>query len=412
MKNKLFQLSILIPFLSFSQFEIADPASVGFSQKRLNKITEISQDYIDKYNIPGVITIISRKGKIVYYEAFGNKTPKRKRKLEKDDIFRIYSMSKPIAGVAIMQLYEKGKFQLSDPISKFLPEMKNLKVMNELGRTEDLKSEIKMHHLLTHTAGFSYGFSNNSVDKLYSKLNLFMSKDLNEFAAKVAKLPLRSEPGKQFIYSVAVDLTGLIIERISGKSLDEYYNENIFTPLGMEDTYFKVPKNKHDRFLKRYILDGETEIIKEYPAEKNMAMSDYINNSMLSAGGGLVSTALDYFKFAECLRNGGALNDIRILSPKTIKFMTANHLESILDIPSESKSFGFGIGLGIVTNSIKNEIVGSDGEYYWQGPSSMFWVDPVEEIVVVSMFNIHRPPFNKRNDIKIATYQALNESYQ
>ena len=137
-----------------------------------------------------------------------------------------------------------------------------------------------------------------------------------------------------------------------------------------------------------------------------MAMSDYINNSMLSAGGGLVSTALDYFKFAECLRNG-VLNDIRILSPKTIKFMTANHLESILDIPSESKSLD-SVRLGIVTNSIKNEIVGSDGEYYWQGPSSMFWVDPVEEIVVVSMFNIHRPPFNK-NDIKIATYQALNE---
>ena len=412
MKKKIFGLSLFISFLSFSQLEIATPASVGFSQKRLNRLSEISQNYIDKYNIPGMIIMISRKGKIVYNEAFGNRGPERNEELKKDDIFRIYSMSKPIAGVAIMQLYEKGKFQLSDPITKFLPEMKNLKLMNDLGKIEDLMTEIKMHNLLTHTAGFSYGFSDNPVDKLYSDLDLFMSKDLNEFGDKVSKLPLRSKPGKQFIYSVAVDLTGLIIERISGKSLDEYYKENIFIPLGMKDTYFKVPKNKLDRFLKRYIRNNETGAIEEYPAIKNMAMSDYINSSMHSAGGGLVSTALDYLKFAECLRNEGLFNGVQVLSPKTVKFMTSNHLESVSELPAKSKSFGFGIGLGIVTNSIENKIIGSDGEYYWQGPSSMFWVDPIEEIVVVSMFNIHRPPFNKRNDIKIATYQALTESYE
>jgi len=406
-----FIISLFLSFSSFSQLTEVSPESVGMSSERLKRITNLSNQYIDDYNIPGLITIVSRKGKIVYNKAFGNRGPERKKKLDKNDIFRIYSMSKPIAGVGIMQLYEKGKFQLNDPITKFLPELKDLKIMSEDGQMEELEKEITMHNLLTHTGGFTYGFSNHPVDKLYSEENLFLSKDLDEFIKKVSKLPLINQPGKKFTYSIAVDLTGLIIERISGKSLEKYYNDHIFSLLGMEDTFFKVPKNKRKRFVTRYKFDDTDSVVK-FPSVKNQAMGDYINESMYSAGGGLVSTAIDYMKFAECLRNGGKYNGVQILSPKIVKFMTSNHLESVTSLPPRSKSFGFGIGVGIVTNSIENKIVGSDGEYYWQGPSSMFWVDPVEEIIVVSMFQIHGTPFDKRKDIKIATYQALTESYQ
>ncbi|MAJ50726.1 MAG: hypothetical protein CMB82_03805 [Flammeovirgaceae bacterium] len=420
-----FFLCVIVCFLSnvgYSQLIEEKPENLGISSERLERITELSKAYINDFNIPGIVTIVSRKGKIVYYKAFGKRGIQDESALLKDDLFRIYSMTKPVTAVAIMQLYEQGKFQLNDAVSKFLPELKDLKVLNVEGELENISSTMRMHHLLTHTAGFSYGFSDDSVDIQYANANLFLSENLQDFVNRVAKLPLKFQPGVRYQYSIAVDLTGLIIERLSGQSLDKYFSKNIFKPLGMKDTFFQVPIGKRDRFLTRYKYDVKNKYPIEYPAIPKQAMSDFIDVSMFSGGGGLVSTAMDYMIFAESLRNGGIYNGQRILSSKTIKFMTKNHLESVIK-PFEggdmnflkkrnSDGLGWGIGFGLVTESTKKRIVGSDGEYYWQGPSSIFWVDPVEDIIVVSMIQIMNAPFDRRSDIKIATYQAIEESYE
>ena len=418
-------LCIIICFfanVAYSQLIEVNPENMGMSSERLERITELSKEYINDFNIPGIVTIVSRKGKIVYYNAFGNRDVQGENKLLKDDLFRIYSMTKPVTAVAIMQLYEQGKFKLNDPVSKFLPELEDLKVLNEDGDLESISTTMSMHHLLTHTAGFSYGFSNDKVDIQYSHPDLFFSENLDDFVNRVAKLPLKFQPGTRYNYSIAVDLTGLVIERLSGQSLDKYFSENIFKPLGMKDTFFQVPEDKRDRFLTRYRYDQKNNYPVEYPATSNQAMDDFINVSMFSGGGGLVSTAMDYMIFAESLRNGGEYNGERILSAKTIKFMTKNHLESVIkpyqggDMDflkkRNSDGLGWGIGFGLVTDTTKKQIVGSDGEYYWQGPSSIFWVDPVEEIVVVSMIQIMSAPFDRRSDIKIATYQAIDDTYE
>jgi CubicO group peptidase (beta-lactamase class C family) len=418
-------LCIIICFFAnvgHSQLIEVNPENMGMSSERLERITELSKEYINDFNIPGIVTIVSRKGKIVYYNAFGSRDNKGEKKLLKDDLFRIYSMTKPVTAVAIMQLYEKGKFKLNDPVSKFLPELEDLKVLNEDGELEAVSNTMSMHHLLTHTAGFSYGFSNDKVDVQYSHPDLFFSENLDDFVNRVAKLPLKFQPGTRYNYSIAVDLTGLVIERLSGQSLDKYFSENIFKPLGMKDTFFQVPEDKRDRFLTRYRYDQKNNHPVEYPATPNQAMDDFINVSMFSGGGGLVSTAMDYMIFAESLRNGGEYNGERILSAKTIKFMTKNHLESVIkpyqggDMnflkKRNSDGLGWGIGFGLVTDTTKKQIIGSDGEYYWQGPSSIFWVDPLEEIVVVSMIQIMSAPIDRRSDIKIATYQAIDDTYE
>lgn len=418
-------LCIIICFFAnvgYSQLIEANPENVGMSSERLERITELSKEYINDFNIPGIVTIVSRKGKIVYYNAFGKRDVQGETKLLKDDLFRIYSMTKPVTAVAIMQLYEQGKFNLNDPVSKFLPELEDLKVLNEDGDLESISTTMRMHHLLTHTAGFTYGFSDDQVDIQYSNADLFLSENLKDFVNRVAKLPLKFQPGTRYHYSIAVDLTGLIIERLSGQSLDKYFTENIFEPLGMNDTFFQVPNDKRDRFLTRYRYDLKNKYPVKYPSNPRQAMSDFINVSMFSGGGGLVSSAMDYMIFAESLRNGGAYKGQRILSSKTIKFMTKNHLESVIkpfqggDMDflkkRNSDGLGWGIGFGLVTDTTKKRIVGSDGEYYWQGPSSIFWVDPVEEIVVISMIQIMSAPFDRRSDIKIATYQAIDETYE
>ena len=418
-------LCIIICFFAnvgYSQLIEANPENVGMSSERLERITELSKEYINDFNIPGIVTIVSRKGKIVYYNAFGKRDVQGETKLLKDDLFRIYSMTKPVTAVAIMQLYEQGKFNLNDPVSKFLPELEDLKVLNEDGDLESISTTMRMHHLLTHTAGFTYGFSDDQVDIQYSNADLFLSENLEDFVNRVAKLPLKFQPGTRYHYSIAVDLTGLIIERLSGQSLDKYFTENIFEPLGMNDTFFQVPNDKRDRFLTRYRYDLKNKYPVKYPSNPRQAMSDFINVSMFSGGGGLVSSAMDYMIFAESLRNGGAYKGQRILSSKTIKFMTKNHLESVIkpfqggDMDflkkRNSDGLGWGIGFGLVTDTTKKRIVGSDGEYYWQGPSSIFWVDPVEEIVVISMIQIMSAPFDRRSDIKIATYQAIDETYE
>ncbi len=422
MKKSFVLLGLLTTVLSFAQLDQVDPKQEGVSAERLERISEVSKSYIADEKVAGIATMVSRNGKIIYAKAFGERGVDDSKTLKIDDLFRIYSMTKPIVAVAAMQLYEKGMFHLSDPISKFLPELAELNVMDEEGNLTPNKEPISMQQLLTHTAGFSYGFSNSKVDQEYNKAELWTSKDSDDFIKRVAALPLHYKPGERWHYSIAVDLTGVIVERLSGMGLDEYLQTHIFEPLGMVDTFFEVPKKKMNRFLPNHYYDYGEKSLKtvQETKEKYNAMSNYEDVSMFSGGGGLVSTAMDYMLFMEALQNGGSLNGNRILGPKTLQYMIRNHLsgsieqkggagENPLDEASNN-GFGFGLGFGLVTNSVNNSIIGSEGEYNWGGAAgTVFWIDPVENVSVVSMIQLMSSPWKLREDLKVAVYQALDQ---
>lgn len=392
--------------------DLADaPASeAGMSAERLDRITQMSQRYTAEGKLAGVATLVARDGKIVHFEAVGQRGVADDRPMTKDALLRIYSMSKPITAVAAMMLYEEGKFALSDPVEKFVPELADLDVLVD-GELVPAERTMTMRHLLTHTAGLSYGFNpRDPVDQKYGEVQPLRAKDLDEFAERLGTLPLVFEPGERWHYSVAVDVTGLIVQRLSGMSFDAFLAERVFAPLGMEDTFFNVPKDKLDRLLPNHRWNRE---------EQRLAQIErpYQDTELFSGGGGLVSSTMDYLRFAEMVRRGGELDGARILSPKTVQFMTANHLPATLtgsgsgENPgkrSGSESFGFGLGFGINTSPIANGILGSVGEYNWGGAAgTVFWVDPVEEMVVVGMIQLMGSPWPLRRELHVLANQAI-----
>jgi CubicO group peptidase (beta-lactamase class C family) len=428
------KLGILIVALTLmSSLAIARPLAttnaeeVGMSTDRLERITEMTQRYVDEGKLAGAVTMVARNGKLVHFEAVGNKGADDERALEKDDLFRIYSMSKPITAAAAMQLYEQGKFHMSDPVHKYIPEFKDLKVLNANGEQVPVENHMTMQQLLSHTTGLSYGFNpdGDPVDKFYADANLWGQKDLDGLMATLGKLPLKFDPGAQWHYSVAVDVTGAVIERISGQHFDEYLAENIFAPLGMNDTFFEVPESKVDRFLPNHYWDAGASKLATIAGTdgSGVAMQDYSDVSLYSGGGGLVSTALDYLRFAEAMRNGGELDGVRILGAKTVNYMAMNHLPATVTsgggsgenplLGGANGGFGFGLGFGVVTDTVSSGVMGSVGEFNWGGAAgTVFWIDPVEEIVVVGMVQLMGSPWNLRGDLKVATYQAITDSYE
>ena len=405
------------------------PERQGMSSDRLQRVLAMNKRYTDAGKVPGIITAVARNGVLVHQSAAGVKGVHDQRPIAMDDLFRIYSMTKPITAVAAMQLYEQGKFQTTDPVSKFVPELKDLNVYED-GLIRPVKREMTMRQLLNHTAGFSYGFdANNPVDKMYIEAGLWGAKDLDEFVIRLAKLPLMFEPGESWQYSVAVDVTGLVVQRLSGQPFDEYLREHIFDPLDMVDTSFSVPADKLHRLLPLHGFDPETdkavsmervkEVFPQFPLlyENCGALCDYENVTLYSGGAGLVSTLRDYLRFAVAMRNG-ELDGVRILSPKTVNYMRMNHLPSIggrsaiVDAVTRDPVPGiaWGLGFALVTNPVQQGVIGSAGEYYWGGgASTIFWIDPVEDIVVVSMMQI-LGGYTYRSDLHVATYQALLES--
>lgn len=396
--------------------DTAKPRQVGMSEERLARITDITREYVDEGKIAGVITMVARHGKLVHFEAVGSRGADDDRPLTKDALFRIYSMSKPITAVAAMQLYEQGLFQLSDPISKFVPELAELTVLNGDGEEEPANGPITMQQLLTHTAGFTYGFDpDDPVDQQYRESQALGVKDLDEFVTVLGGLPLKYQPGTQWHYSVAVDVTGLIVERLSGQPFDEYLAEHIFEPLGMTDTFFSVPEDKWVRFLPNHRWDAAAGELKTLGAP---SYDRFQNVTMFSGGGGLVGTAMDYMRFAEMLRNGGSLDGQRILSPRTVEFMTMNHLPASISSGGSGEApglggralngFGFGLGFGLVTDVPASGVMGSVGEFNWGGAAgTIFWVDPVEDFVVVAMIQLMGSPWPLRSELKVAVNQAI-----
>jgi CubicO group peptidase (beta-lactamase class C family) len=415
----------------------SSPERQGMSSDRLELMKTMSQRYVDQGRVAGIVNLVLRNGKVVHFNATGQRGVDDKRPLAKDDLFRIYSMTKPITAVALMQLYEQGKFQLSDPLTKYVPEFEDLQVLDAQGKLHSVTKPMTMHHLLTHTTGMSYGFvpQFDPVDAEYAKSDIWAAKDLDDFAAKIGKLPLKFQPGSRYHYSIAVDITGLIVQRLSGMAFDEYLDKNIFKPLGMKDTFFAVPKSKQNRFLPNHFFNPETFELSDisnapppFNPRPNVALQDFTNVTLFSGGAGLVSTAMDYAKFAEMMRNGGSLNGVRILGPKTVSYMSVNHLKQGIAIsgfgeaPNELdgnqsaarfNGLGFGLGFGVITDRVSAGVMGSDGEYSWGGAAgTIFWIDPVEELVVVSMIQLMVSPWPLRSDLKVATYQALTESYE
>ena len=404
---------------SAGEIPVSQPESVGMSGEGLERLAAATQEFIDEGKLAGVLTMVGREGRIVHVSAVGQRGVDDDRPLTEDALFRIYSMSKPITAVAAMMLYEEGAFQLDDPVAKFLPELKELEVLGEDGKRVPMKKIMTMQHLLTHTAGFSYGFDpNDPVDRLYNEVNPLGAADLDGFIERLATLPLKFEPGARWHYSVASDVVGAVVERISGQSLDVFLRERLFRPLDMRDTFFNVPEDKIPRLLPNHIWDGQERKLVAFDGKGKGKRA----KTMYSGGGGLISTSRDYMRFAEMLRNGGELDGVRILHPETVNLMVVNHLPAALSGAGQGErpvdkgekrkvghGFGFGLGFGLVTE-LGEGAVGSVGEYSWGGAAgTIFWVDPVEEIIVIGMIQLMGSPWPLREKLKVLTYEAITD---
>ncbi len=380
---------VLAPaFAAEPELQHAKPADVGLDPAGLEKLNEAMHGMVDGGQLAGVVTMVSRKGKVVHFDAYGKRDIENGLPVEKDTIFRIYSMTKPIIGVALMTYYDEGRFTLDDPVSKFIPEFADLKVAKEDGPdgmpiTEDADHPMTMRELMSHTAGLSYGlFSQSQVDTLYTKANVLDSNQtLKDMIDKLAKIPLRQQPGSMWHYSIAVDVQGYVLEVLAGKPLDEVLNERLFGPLGMTDTAFWVEPGKVDRFSHMYATN-EGKLAK-------VEFGQYLEKpNFLSGGGGLVSTATDYMRFAQMLANGGELGGVRILKPETVELMHTDHLPaSVTDMGPIYRGNRFGLDFSIVTDpNPATDHERARGEYWWYGiGGTWFGINPVQDLVVVGM---------------------------
>jgi CubicO group peptidase (beta-lactamase class C family) len=399
----------------------ATPEAEGFSSERLKRLDGYMQGLVDQGHLPGAITMVVRHGKIVSYETYGKKAiggaP-----MTKDTIFRIYSQTKPVTGVAMMMLFEEGKWRLDDPVTKFVPEFAHLQVykgQNPDGTfiTEPAARVPTMREIMSHTGGFAYGLrTDQPVEKAYRDSGLLGSKTQAEFLDKLVKLPLASQPGMEWRYSVSVDIQGLIVERLSGMSLGDFMKSRIFDPLKMTDTAFYVPAAKSDRLAALYIPDPKTRALK--PADNFMVLDVTKPPAIASGGGGLVSTTADYARFAQMLLNGGQLDGARILSPGTIKLMASNHLSDIVMAApdasfSPAKGVGFGLDFAVVTNPARDGTLQGEGTYSWGGAAgTWFWIDPKNDLFMLGMIHILAKEIDPAlakisDDASTLVYQAL-----
>jgi len=412
------QVILLILFASSvqaSELPAIEPEKAGFSSERLHKITEFTQRAVDEGRHAGFVTMVARHGKIVHFEAVGKYGIDNDKPMDKDALFRIFSMTKPVTAVAMMMLYEDDKFQMSDPVSKYLPELADLKLFSD-GETTGESYSPTIEQLFTHTAGFTYGFrASESVDAMYQGADLVNSSDLDDFIGRLAELPLNFEPGTRYHYSVSYDILGAIVEKISDQTLDVFFRERIFEPLDMHDTFFSVPTDKMHRLAGNHYWDAEQGALVAAPPEDLFSYSDA---TLFSGGGGLVSTAMDYMVFCEMLRRGGSYDGARILGPKTIQYMTINHLapevrnNGATDFPESHLYKGqyFGLGFGVMLEPGLSEVISSAGAYSWGGAAgTKFWIDPEEDLVAILMTQLMWAPRDTRYQMKIATYQALTE---
>ena len=397
----------------------AAPEDLGFSAERLARIVPVIKGEIEKGQYPGAVILVARKGKIIYFNGIGQLDPANGKSMPKDAIFRLYSMTKPYTSVAAMILMEEGRLRLTDPVSKYIPAFAKLEVSvvstdPYTGATKyvnmPVDREINIQDLLRHTSGFVYGAytSHPRVKELYAKEGVDW-KDVTpaEQIERMAKVPLAHQPGTTFEYSLSSDILGRVIETISGMPLSQFLQKRIFTPLGMTDSAFIVPPEKRDRLAQPFANDKATntpiKLLDVTVAQKNDA-----------GGAGSVGTASDYARFLQMMLNGGELDGVRLLSPTTVRYMTADHLgdakhSGVTTLPAGT---GFGLGFAVRRETGQFEVTGNAGEYYWAGAAGTgFYVDPKEQLVCVWMTQ-GQPGMARRYDrylFKQMVYQAIVE---
>jgi CubicO group peptidase (beta-lactamase class C family) len=388
----------------------ARPESVGMSTLRLNRLGNEMKALAERGAVPGVVTLVARDGKVVHFEAAGKRELEGGAPMKKDTLFRIYSMTKPITGVAMMMLMEQGKWQLNDPVSKHIPEFANLKVAKvdpASGVVTPVEPDhpMTMRELMSHTGGLSYGvFGGTAVDRLYMEKSVFdQNQPLQVMIDRMAQVPLLFQPGERWHYSLSVDVQGYIVEKLSGQTLPEFMQQHIFGPLKMVDTAFYVPAEKLDRFAEFYLQEKDGKVVKHPGA-------DYTKPPVfVSGGGGLVSTASDYLRFCQMLLNGGTLDGQRLLSPLSVKLMRANMLPAAA--PTMGPGTGFGLDFAVVEDPAAAGGYVGKGTYFWGGyAGTWFWIDPVYRLIVIGMIQQRgddMPDFRALS--RSLTYQAIVE---
>lgn len=376
----------------------SSPESAGMDSERLDRLTAAMQGLVDEGLLAGAVTMAARDSKVVHFESVGYRDLEIGARMMDDTLFRIYSMTKPVTGVALMILYEEGKFNLSDPVEDHIPEMKGLRVFagtNDDGSmiTEDTDHKMTIRELMSHTGGLTYGiFAQSPVDTAYLESGigaaaaagiLAPGETSQDFVRKLGQIPLKHQPGSRWEYSVSVDVQGVLVEVLSGQKFSDFLQERIFGPLDMNDTAFYVPEEKLDRFSRMYVYGPEGNLI----ARELFDGTDYTSAPAFESGGaGLVSTASDYMRFSQMLLNGGELDGVRILAPLTVAQMSQDQTPRDMDISSLGRSGTvFGLDFAVITDPVQAESY-SKGEYYWAGAAgTWFWIDPVEDIVFVGM---------------------------
>jgi CubicO group peptidase (beta-lactamase class C family) len=393
------------------------PEKEGLSGERLNRIDASMNDFVRNGKMPGMVAMIVRHGKIVYFKSFGMKDIETKKEMTNDAIFRIASMSKAITSVALMTLYEEGKFLLTDPVSKFIPEFKNQKVVLKSPVFDSIffipvKSEMTIRQLLNHTSGISYGegLQGSYYQKAGMTVGLTPTEGtIGDMIKKLGSLPLISQPGTEFHYGMSTDVLGYLIEVISKMPLDEFLRKRIFEPLKMQDTYFTLPQNKYSRMATLYKKGNDGRLIPATGYVQYLKVQTYF-----SGGAGLLSTAEDYSRFAQMLLNKGELDGNRILSRKTIELMTSNSLGDIM-VSDGFRRNGlgdkFGYGFGIRTERGVFDELESVGIYGWDGAFyTRFWVDPEEELVGIFLSQVDNYWSEKIIDkFRVLVYQSISD---
>jgi len=415
-----------------------DPASVGVSGPRLERVTQWLEEQVSSGRLAGCSAMLGRRGEIAYFGATGERDRELAKPFTRDSIVRIYSMTKPVTSVAAMMLYEQGCFQLDDPVAKYLPEFAQTPVWTggDIGNTVPQDSPMLVRHLLTHTSGLTYGFlQTNPVDALYRDRKLESANGpstLAELVAEFARIPLICQPGSQWNYSVSTDVLGRLVEIWSGQTLADFFAESLFKPLAMVDSGFHVEENKHSRFSALYAPltgGGMSDVGRPSaadPAERGgLKLQESSEDSrfmqptgLYSGGGGLTSTIDDYARFCQMLLNGGELEGARVLGRKTVEHMRLNHLPNNNDMAAMGQpvwsetsydGIGFGLGFAVVLDPAKASIITSPGEHHWGGAAStFFWLDPAEELFVVFLTQlIPSSTYPIRRELRSRIYQAL-----
>ncbi len=401
-----------------------DPAEVGFDAERLRRIDRHFDRYLEDKLLPGYLAVVTRNGKVAHLASNGQRDLEAGLPVETDTIWRIFSMTKPVTSVAAMMLLEEGLLALNDPISRWLPEFAEPRVYVKGSfqrmATEPATEPIRVWHLLTHTAGLTYGFHRtHPVDAVYREAgfdwNTPVGLDLAGVSQAIAAQPLLFQPGTEWNYSLATDVLGRLVEVVSGQTLDTFFTERIFTPLGMRETAFQADSAVLDRMAALYVPHPRTMAPLRHD---EMGVVGRVAPSSLSGGAGLVSTAADYHRFTQMLVRGGELDGVRLLGPRTVELMASNHLPGGADLeaigrPTFSEApydgFGFGLGFSVLQDPVKAKTLASAGEFAWGGAASTaFWVDPDEDITVLFFTQLlPSTSYPIRVELRQLVYQAL-----